>query len=256
MKQIPRSENISYLALALCAIPGWLLLSFFIAGAAQEQNDPFSAKRPVMIEKDLRGRNIKDPAVLKAMQKVPRHLFVARDLIDQAYNDYPLPIGEGQTISQPYIVALMTQSLGLKKEDKVLEIGTGSGYQAAVLAEIVQRVYSVEINRALSERADMLLRSLGYRNITIKNGDGFQGWKEHAPYDAILVTCAIDGIPPPLIAQLKEGGRIILPLVDSLFEQDLVLGVKKNAVIEQKNISAVRFVPMVGEAQGKRRFAE
>jgi protein-L-isoaspartate(D-aspartate) O-methyltransferase len=256
MKQIFRSEKISYHVPAWCAISALLLLIFFIASAAQGQNEPFSAQRTAMIEKDLKGRNINDPAVLKAMQKVPRHLFVKKDLQEQAYNDYPLPIGEGQTISQPYIVALMTQSLGLKKEDTVLEIGTGSGYQAAVLAEIVQQVYSVEIKRALAESAEALLKTLGYRTIRIKAGDGFQGWKEHAPYDAILVTCAIDRIPPPLIAQLKEGGKIILPLGDTLGEQELVLGVKKNGRIERKTISAVRFVPMVGDALGKQRSAE
>jgi protein-L-isoaspartate(D-aspartate) O-methyltransferase len=251
MRRIYRPEHRAVLLLALCAISVWLLFKFFTAAAKQEQRDPFTARRMAMVEQDILGRSITDPAVLKAMESVPRHLFVDTGLQDQAYSDYPLPIGEGQTISQPYIVALMTQCLGLKKQDRVLEIGTGSGYQTAVLAEIVQQVYSVEIVKALADRAAALLKSLGYHNITIMAGDGYQGWKEYAPYDAILVTCAVDRIPPPLAAQLKEGGRIILPLGAARTVQTLVLGVKKSGTIERKNISAVRFVPMTGKAQDK-----
>jgi len=232
------------------AISVWLLFMFFAVAAAQAQHAPFAARRKAMVELDIRGRAISDSAVLRAMEKVPRHLFVDKGLQEQAYEDYPLSIGAGQTISQPYIVALMTQCLGLKKNDRVLEIGTGSGYQTAVLAEIVQQVYTVEIIKALADRAAALLKSLGYRNVTGKAGDGYQGWREHAPFDAILVTCAVGSIPPPLAAQLKEGGRIVLPLGSAGSVQTLVLGVKKGGTIVRKNISAVRFVPMTGEAQG------
>jgi protein-L-isoaspartate(D-aspartate) O-methyltransferase len=238
---------------ALCAA---LLFALLAGTAPYAQNDPFSARRKAMVERDIKGRDISDPAVLRALEKVPRHLFVDPRLHDEAYADYPLPIGTGQTISQPYIVALMTQCLQLKKQDKVLEIGTGSGYQAAVLAEIVQQVYTVEIITPLADRAAALLKTLGYRNIVCKAGDGFQGWKEHAPYDAILVTCAVGSIPQPLAAQLKEGGRIILPLGDARSVQTLVLGVKKGGSIEKQNISAVRFVPMTGEAQGRNGSSE
>ena len=219
---------------------------------ALAQADPFSAERNRMVENDLIARDISDPAVLKAMGKVRRHLFVDKSLWNEAYADYPLPIGDGQTISQPYIVALMTQSLKLKKEDKVLEVGTGSGYQAAVLAEIVQQVYSVEIVKTLAEKAQRLLPSLGYRNIKIKIGDGYRGWEEYAPFDAIIITCAVNHIPAPLVNQLREGGRIVLPLGDSsLFAQRLMRGTKKGGKIELQHITGVRFVPMVGESQKK-----
>jgi protein-L-isoaspartate(D-aspartate) O-methyltransferase len=251
MKQIYSTALHAVLLLVFYAGTSWLLVTIFAADAARAQSDPFSARRMVMVERDIKGRDISDPAVLKAMEKVPRHLFVETRLRDQAYADYPLLIGAGQTISQPYIVALMTQSLHLKKQDKVLEIGTGSGYQAAVLAEIAQQVYTVEIITSLAARAAALLKTLGYRNIQFRTGDGFQGWKEHAPYDAILVTCAVSSIPPPLAAQLKEGGRIILPLGDARSVQTLVLGVKKGGSIEMKNMSPVRFVPMTGEARGR-----
>ena len=251
MKPIYRTAQRAVFLLVLCASTSWLVVTVFSIAAARAQSDPYSARRRAMVERDIKGRDISDPAVLKAMEKVPRHLFVDTQLHDEAYADYPLLIGEGQTISQPYIVALMTQSLHLKKQDKVLEIGTGSGYQAAVLAELVQQVYTVEIITSLAARAAALLKTLGYRNIQFRAGDGFQGWKEHAPYDAILVTCAVGSIPPPLAAQLKEGGRIILPLGDARSVQTLVLGVKKGGSIEKKNMSAVRFVPMTGEARGR-----
>jgi protein-L-isoaspartate(D-aspartate) O-methyltransferase len=205
-----------------------------------------------MIANDLIARDISDPAVLKAMGKVRRHLFVDKSLWNEAYADYPLPIGDGQTISQPYIVALMTQSLKLKQDDKVMEIGTGSGYQAAILAEIVQQVYSREIVKTLAEKAERLLRSLGYQNIKIKTGDGYRGWEEYAPFDAIIITCAVNHLPAPLVNQLREGGRIVLPLGDSgLFAQRLVLGTKKGGKIELQQITGVRFVPMMGESQKK-----
>jgi protein-L-isoaspartate(D-aspartate) O-methyltransferase len=232
------------------------LLSFLciynVPNEALAQADPFSADRSRMVVDDLMARDISDPAVLKAMGKVKRHLFVDKSLWSEAYADYPLPIGDGQTISQPYIVALMTQSLKLKKGNKVLEVGTGSGYQAAILAEIVQQVYGVEIVKTLAQKAEKLLLALGYRNIKIKTGDGYRGWKEYAPFDAIIITCAVNHIPDPLIKQLREGGRIVLPLGDSSsVAQRLVLGIKKGEKIELQHITGVRFVPMVGESQKK-----
>ncbi|MBP1721653.1 MAG: protein-L-isoaspartate O-methyltransferase, partial [Deltaproteobacteria bacterium] len=183
-----------------------------------------------------------------AMGRVPRHLFVDKSLRETAYNDYPLPIGEGQTISQPYIVALMTQSLNLKPTDKVLEIGTGSGYQAAVLAELVDRVYSIEIDKKLADKAAKTLKELGYNKVQVKQGDGFFGWPEHAPFDAVMVTCAPERIPEPLIQQLKDGGRLIIPVGSTFFHQTLTLLTRVKGENRVKQITGVRFVPMTGEA--------
>lgn len=202
-----------------------------------------------MVRVDLRGRDITDEKVLSAMAKVPRHLFVEKRLWDVAYNDYPLPIGEGQTISQPYIVALMTQTLKLKPTDRVLEVGTGSGYQAAVLAELVDRVYSIEIDKKLAEKAAKRLKELGYNKVQVKQGDGFFGWPEHAPFDAIMVTCAPERIPDPLIQQLKVGGRLIIPVGSTVFHQTLTLLTKGAGENRIEHIIPVRFVPMTGEAE-------
>jgi protein-L-isoaspartate(D-aspartate) O-methyltransferase len=215
------------------------------------QEDPFREARERMIEKDLKGRDISDKRVLSAMEKVKRHLFVDKDLWNVAYNDYPLSIGEGQTISQPYIVALMTQCLKLKPTDKVLEIGTGSGYQAAVLAELVDKVYSIEIKKGLAEKASARLKDLGYLNIEVKQGDGYFGWPEHAPFDAVIVTCAPDNIPPSLTKQLKEGGRLIIPVGETFLYQTLTLVTKVKGTLKVERISGVRFVPMTGEAERK-----
>jgi len=175
--------------------------------------DPYLRKRQDMVEYQLKGRDINDPKVLQAMITIPRHQFVDQRIIESAYNDSPLPIGEGQTISQPYIVALMTQLLELEGDEKVLEIGTGSGYQSAVLAEIASEIYTIEIYRSLSEKSRLLLNELGYDNIHFKVGDGYYGWEEHAPYDAIIVTCAPDHVPPSLISQVKDdGGIIVIPV--------------------------------------------
>ncbi|MBL7113981.1 MAG: protein-L-isoaspartate(D-aspartate) O-methyltransferase [Bacteroidales bacterium] len=203
-------------------------------------------KRAIMVTEQIQWRGVSDRAVLNAMRRVPRHVFVPEPYKEDAYDDTPLPIGEGQTISQPYIVAYMTEALHLKQSDKVLEIGTGSGYQAAVLAEICDSVYTVEIIKPLAFRAQQTLDSLGYENIWIKYGDGYQGWPEHAPYDAIIVTCAPTNIPEPLKEQLAENGRMIIP-VGKRSVQYLQLLVKKNGKIREKAVLPVRFVPMIDE---------
>ncbi|MBU4228470.1 protein-L-isoaspartate(D-aspartate) O-methyltransferase, partial [bacterium] len=178
-----------------------------------DERDDYIVKRQSMVLNQLRNRDIVDSEVLQAMLTVPRHQFVDEHIRESAYNDYPHAIGEGQTISQPYIVALMSQLLELKGDEKVLEIGTGSGYQAAVLAEIVKEVYTVEIYESLSKKSEKLLKDLGYQNIKFKVGDGYYGWEEYAPYDAIIVTCAPDHVPPSLLQQIREdGGRIVIPV--------------------------------------------
>jgi protein-L-isoaspartate(D-aspartate) O-methyltransferase len=231
-----------------------LLLFLFVSCILPAQSllfasDPYSVKRQVMVERDLRRRGIQDEKVLDVMGKVPRHLFVDEHLRDRAYDDYPLPIGEGQTISQPYVVALMTEALRLRPSDKVLEIGTGSGYQAAVLAELARDVYTVEIRKSLADKAAERLKHLGYQNVRVRHGDGYFGWEEHAPFDAIIITASPNHIPPPLIMQLKEGGRLIVPLGSTVYFQTLTLGTKKKGDLELLQMGPVAFVPMTGEAQ-------
>ena len=198
-----------------------------------------------MIEKQIRTRGIKNEVVLNAMRKVDRHKFVPEEIRHQAYSDRPLPIGEGQTISQPYIVALMTELLELKDGDRVLEVGTGSGYQAAILAELADHVYTIEIIGSLALSAERLLRELGYGNITVKIGDGYIGWEEFAPFDAIIVTAAPPHIPQPLLDQLKEGGRLVIPVGD--YYQELKKITKVKGKIRSQNVIPVVFVPMIGE---------
>jgi protein-L-isoaspartate(D-aspartate) O-methyltransferase len=203
--------------------------------------------RSTMVESQIERRGVKDQNVLNAMCKVPRHEFVPNHLKKYAYADEPLPIGEDQTISQPYIVAYMTEQLQLKKNDKVLEIGTGSGYQAAILAEIVDSVFTIEIIDVLARRAEKTLKRIGYNNIFVKSGDGYKGWPEHAPFDAIIITAAPRKIPKPLVHQLTIGGRMILPVGD--FAQDLILIMKNEQGTIQKTLLPVRFVPMTGEIE-------
>ena len=214
--------------------------------------EDFAVKRQTMIERDIRGRGVKDPKVLNAMSRIARERFVEKGIAGQAYEDHPLPIGEGQTISQPYVVALMTEALRLRPAERVLEIGTGSGYQAAVLAEIVSKVYTIEIRKNLTEKAERLLKDLGYRNIKVKYGDGYFGWEEHGPYDAIIVTAAANHIPPPLIRQLKEGGRLIIPLGSTIYSQMLTIATKKKGELDVVQLGRVAFVPMVGEAEKRK----
>ena len=215
-----------------------------------DEIDDYIEKRQSMVLNQLRSRDIVDSEVLQAMLTVPRHQFVDEHIRESAYNDYPLSIGEGQTISQPYIVALMTQLLELKGNEKVLEIGTGSGYQAAVLAEIVEEVYTVEIYESLSKKSEKLLTDLGYQNTKFKIGDGYYGWEEYAPYDAIIVTCAPDHVPPSLLQQIKDdGGRIVIPVGGIWMVQTLMKIEKIEGKIKSKGIIGVRFVPMIGHSR-------
>ena len=226
-----------------------IMLAACTAGLAQ--SDPFEARRLQMVRQDIEGRGIRDTLVLNAMRKVPRHLFVEESLRSQAYNDYPLPIGERQTISQPYVVALMTEALRLKGGERVLEVGTGSGYQASILAEIAKEVFTIEIRPELYEKTRDKLEKMGYRNIRAKLGDGYLGWPEHAPFDAIIITASTDRMPPPLFYQLKEGGRMIMPLGSTTFHQKLTLVTKKQGKAEVKELDPVAFVPLVREGQSK-----
>ena len=201
-------------------------------------------KAAVMVEIQIERRGVKDPRVLKVMRDTPRHRFIPPHLEKMAYLDGPLPIGEGQTISQPYIVALMTELLALKGDEKILEIGTGSGYQAAVLSALVSEVFSIEIVKNLVDSAAVRLDKLGYKNVTTRWGDGYKGWLEEAPFDAIIVTAAPNEIPQPLIDQLKAGGRLVVPI--GARQQELKVFTKnKDGTIQSKNIIPVRFVPMV-----------
>ncbi|MCK5534420.1 protein-L-isoaspartate(D-aspartate) O-methyltransferase [bacterium] len=206
----------------------------------------FAQARKEMIETQIKRRGIKDQRVLEAMFKVKRHKFVPQSEQKLAYEDYPLPIGKEQTISQPYIVALMTELLQLEGKEKVLEIGTGSGYQAAILAELANEVYTIEILEPLAINAEKVLRELDYSNVTVKCGDGYLGWEEYAPFDSIIVTCAPPYIPQPLIDQLAEGGKMVIPV--GIHYQELKLLKKIKGKIKTTNIIPVRFVPMTRES--------
>jgi protein-L-isoaspartate(D-aspartate) O-methyltransferase len=214
-----------------------------MAGLILQQADKYEAMRQRMVRTQIMERGIDNPAVLGAMKKVPRHLFVTKEYQDEAYNDYPLPIGYNQTISQPYIVAFMTDVLKPGSKMKALEVGTGSGYQAAVLAEIVDKVYTIEIVPELAMESAERLKKLGYNNVICKYGDGYQGWKEYAPFDLIIVTAAAETIPQPLINQLAENGRLVIPVGKPYAVQELQLVVKKKGKTETKRLTFVRFVP-------------
>ncbi len=223
--------------------------------AFAEDTEAFKADRMRMVEHDIARsgwarEGVKDEKVLDAMRTVLRHEFVPTSRRDDAYADHPLPIGHGQTISQPYIVAYMTEMLKPKPDYKVLEIGTGSGYQAAVLAEIVKQVYTIEIIEPLAERAKQTLKEQGYKNVTVKHGDGYFGWAEHAPFDAIIVTAAASHIPPPLVEQLKPGGRMAIPVGPPLQTQNLILVEKlEDGSIRRKSVMPVRFVPLTRQQE-------
>jgi len=214
-------------------------------------------ERAGMVARQIKARDIDDPNVLAALRTVPRHAFVRPSDLRRAYYDHPLPIGLGQTISQPYIVAYMTEALKLDPNDKVLEVGTGSGYQAAVCGEIAQQVYTIEILPELAKSAKQHLKELGYANVSVKAADGYFGWKEKAPFDAIIVTCAAGMVPPPLIEQLKSNGRMILPLGSPFGFQTLVLITKNDqGQVRSRRLLPVRFVPMLGAVQEPNRRSD
>lgn len=220
-----------------------LISGIFLISSLGFNNNDYSEKMERMINNQIIGRGINDPKVISAMRRVQRHLFVPENMKAFAYDDEPLPIGHNQTISQPYIVAFMTEALDLQPDDKVLEIGTGSGYQAAVLAEIAKEVYTIEIIEPLAIESQNRLNSLGYKNIKVKCGDGYKGWPEEALFDKIMVTAAPDEIPAELVNQLKVGGKMIVPV--GSFLQELYLITKTEKGFSKKSVLAVRFVPMV-----------
>ena len=211
------------------------------------QDKEFEQRRAAMVRGQIEGEGISDTAVLGAMRRVPRHRFVPQELLEHAYADRPLPIDHDQTISQPYIVGLMTELLALKRDHRVLEIGTGSGYQAAVLAEIVDSIWTIEILEPLATSALQRLQSLGYGRVNVRCGDGYAGWPEHAPFDRIIVTAAAEEIPNPLLEQLKDGGKMVIPVGAAFSIQNLILVEKRDGRIIKQNIAAVRFVPLVRE---------
>ena len=231
-------------------IPLIFLILILSVSQCNSQEGNFNGLREQMVRTQLKARGIDDEKVLDAFRNVERHRFVLPRYVSMAYRDSPLPIEEGQTISQPYIVAYMTETLNLEKDDKVLEIGTGSGYQAAILAEIVDSVYTIEIFEKLGKKARRLFDELGYDNIYTKIGDGYKGWPEHAPFDAIIVTAAPSNIPEPLKKQLAEGGRMIIPVGGDAV-QELVLLKKRKGKIKQESVLPVRFVPLISD-EGKK----
>ncbi|HPR11213.1 MAG TPA: protein-L-isoaspartate(D-aspartate) O-methyltransferase [Bacteroidales bacterium] len=222
----------------LMILPVLLIINLLL-----QQTDRYEALRKRMVSTQIADRGIRNPLVLESMEKVPRHLFVPEEYRDEAYNDYPLPIGYGQTISQPFIVAYMTEVLKPEGSMKALEIGTGSGYQAAILAEIVEKVYTVEIVRELAKESAVRLRELGYDNVICRHGDGYKGWTEHAPFDLIVVTAAAESIPQPLIDQLAENGRLVIPVGKPTAVQELILLEKRKGRIYRRRLTFVRFVP-------------
>jgi protein-L-isoaspartate(D-aspartate) O-methyltransferase len=226
----------------------FLFLLLLLLGCEVAAADDFYAERQKMVQEQVIMRGITDENVIAAMRMVPRHLFVPMMLRLAAYGDRPLPIGHYQTISQPYMVALMSEKLALKPGDRVLEVGTGSGYEAAVLAQMGMQVYTIEVVDSLGKEAEVLLHNLGYKNVKVKIGDGFGGWPEHAPFDAVIVTCAPEKVPPPLIEQTREGGRIVIP-VGKPGDQKLWVMERKEGKLEKRAILPVRFVPMTGKAE-------
>lgn len=213
--------------------------------------DAFAAARRQMVETGIIGFGIEDETVIQAMRSVPRHEFVPEEYLSQAYENHPLPIGHGQTISQPYIVALMTELLELEPQQRILEIGTGSGYQAAVLSVLIEEVFSIEIKEILHRQASERLEELGYGNVRTRHGDGYFGWEEEAPFDGIMITASVDHVPPPLLEQLVDGGKIVLPLGHPFSFQNLVVVTKDGEDYRLRQVTGVLFVPMTGKALEK-----
>lgn len=231
------------------------LAPFFLAAylacasaSAAAAAEALETARRIMVEDQIRARGVTNPQVLRALLEVPRHWFVPPHLVAAAYRDQPLPIGEGQTISQPYIVGLMTELIDPRPSDRVLEIGTGSGYQSAILSKLVSNVYTVEIKQKLHQEASRVLAAHGFANVSSRLGDGYFGWPEAAPFDKIMITAAVDHIPPPLLAQLKDGGRLVLPLGSPFGYQNLVLVTKTAGEVKLRNVTGVLFVPLTGHA--------
>lgn len=241
------TRNISRYAHMIIGLLGGIVLLAVLGcqGGSPTQTEDYASARKRMVEKQIMARGIEDERVINALMKVPRHEFIPAKYGHYSYQDSPLPIGYDQTISQPYIVALMTEAMNLSSADRVLEIGTGSGYQAAILAEIVAEVYTVEIVEPLGEAARSRLESLGYENIHVKIGDGYEGWEEHAPFDRIIVTCAPTEIPQPLVDQLKEGGIMVIPVGNAGF-QYLYRVKKYMGEAETEKVIPVSFVPLTG----------
>jgi protein-L-isoaspartate(D-aspartate) O-methyltransferase len=241
---IHRASRLAWLsALALAGGCQERLASQSVAATPPPESSAREAEREAMVRKQLEGRGIVDARVLDAMRKVPRHRFVSESLQPYAYADRPLPIGLGQTISQPYVVAFMAEALHLRGDERVLEIGSGSGYAAAVLSLLGAEVYGIELEQELYERSAVTIRALGYSNIHLRSGDGFRGWPEKAPFDAIVISCAAESIPEPLWAQLAEGGRLVYPEGTEAF-QELVLVAKTREGRRERRLAPVRFVPM------------
>ena len=228
-----------------------ILIPSLTAADITPDNPKFKAARDNLVKTHIAGQGVTDPQVLAAMRSVPRHCFVPKRIVSKAYADTALPIEAGQTISQPYVVALMTESLKLTGDHRVLEIGTGSGYQAAVLAKIVKEVYSIEIKEKLHHKSTRLLQQLGFANVKTRQGDGYFGWPEAAPFDAIMITAAVNHVPPPLLKQLAEGGKLILPLGNPFSYQNLTLVTKTKDDFKTQQITGVLFVPMTGHAQDR-----
>jgi protein-L-isoaspartate(D-aspartate) O-methyltransferase len=237
------------MVLRVCGLSLWIL--FAASTSAAQTARAWTAARTLMVESDVATAGVKSPAVLAAMREVPRHEFVPSQVRPYAYTDMALPIGEQQTISPPFIVAFMTQQLNPRPTDRVLEIGTGSGYQAAVLSRLVKQVYTIEIQKPLAERARATIKRLGYKNVEVRYGDGYEGWREHAPFDKIIVTCSPEEVPPALVAQLRDGGRMIVPL-GQRYQQTLCTLVKSGGKLTIQSRDPTFFVPMTGQAESLR----